>query len=263
MICMAFADLLGATFWFADVMHSICPPWMILNLYGYQSAQMWSSLIGAYLVLKFSQKYLPPEFVFHIIAWGVPFIPQAIILSKHMYKEFAPPQGCWLEFGQAEMLVVAIPQVVTVFLNSAFLAIIFMNTRKSNPRWGFRNRDKSLFYIQVCCLVTTFASILQSIPHAPQIVYNVSYVLGASQGLFNTLSMRHRMIFRFFSWTNQMSTGLLHQQLYNATNNRFSAIVAVYESKYGTKPDPADVAPLLSKPFPASSYHAIKASEIN
>ena len=49
MMSMAFADLVGATFWFADIMHSMCPWWMILNLYGYQAAQMWSCVIGILL----------------------------------------------------------------------------------------------------------------------------------------------------------------------------------------------------------------------
>jgi len=147
MLSMAAADLIGATFWFADTMHSVCPLWMVLNLYGYQAAQAWSCVIGAYLIFKFSERKMPPEYIFHMIAWGIPFIPQAFILGKKLYSDYPPPQGCWLEFGRTEMLVVAIPQAVSVVLNVFFMGVICFrrNTSKSS-RWGFRNRDKSLFF---------------------------------------------------------------------------------------------------------------------
>jgi len=257
MICMAFADFVGATFWFADIMYSVCPAFLILNIYGYQSAQMWSSLIGAYLVLKFSEMRLPPEIVFHIIAWGFPCISLSIILSQSLYYPFDPPQGCWLPFGETEMLVLAVPQVFIVVVNLIFVGIIFLKTRQyTKSRWGFRNRDKSLLYIQICCIVTTFSSILQSLPNAPELVYSVSFVLGASQGFINTLSMRQRMVFRFFSWTHRVP-GLLHQQA-NKTKDRIYA-VAVKERR-----ESSDVAPssaLLAKPF--GTYKTIPASEIN
>jgi len=211
MMSMAVADLLGASFWFADIMYSICPYFMLINLYGYQSAQMWSCVIGAYLVLKFSQRTLPNELAFHIIAWGFPIISQVIIITRRLYREFPPPQGCWLEFGQMEMLVVAIPQGITVLLNSAFLAIIFIHQGSTYTRWGFRNRDKSLLYIQICCLLTTFAAVLQSIPAAPEIVYQISFILGASQGLFNALSMRQRFVLKFLLFGTKRISGLLHQ----------------------------------------------------
>eukprot|EP00026_Physarum_polycephalum_P010166 Phypoly_transcript_10318.p1 GENE.Phypoly_transcript_10318~~Phypoly_transcript_10318.p1 ORF type:complete len:302 (+),score=47.61 Phypoly_transcript_10318:185-1090(+) len=203
MFSMALADLLGASFWFLDMLHSICPLNVVLNLYGYQSAQLWSCIMGAYLILKFSDKRIPPEFIFHIIAWGLPFIPQAFILSMELYHSYQPPQGCWIQFGMVEMAVVAIPQLLTVILNSLFIGFICFSRRKaSTANWGFRNRDQSLFLIQIWCFFTAFSSVLQSIPNAPSYIYNISYILGASQGFFHTLAMRQTMVLRFFTWTN-------------------------------------------------------------
>jgi len=251
MISMACADLLGATFWLADIMHSVCPEWMLINLYGYQAAQCWSCVIGIHLSLKFSQRKLPPEILFHAIAWIVPFIPQAIIISQKMYKDFPPPQGCWLEFGQAEMLVVAIPQGITVVVSSVCLGIIFIHRGTKYRRWGFQERDTSLLLIQICCLITTFASILQSIPNAPSTIYNISYILGASQGLFNALSMRQRMVLKFIGAGKQRLSGMLHR---TPVNNIVYAPIPDQLQEEGLS------ASLLAK---KSGPYNVQASEIN
>jgi len=203
MFSMAMADLLGATFWFIDMLHSMCPLNLVLNLYGYQAGQLWSCIMGLYLILKFSGRRIPPEFIFHLAAWGLPFIPQGFILALQLYSAHPPPQGCWIAFGNTELVVVAIPQLITVVLNLFFIGFICFYRRKdASSRWGFRTRDQSLFFIQIWCFVTAFASILQSVPNAPSIVYDISYVLGAAQGLFNSLAMRQTMVLRFFTWTN-------------------------------------------------------------
>jgi len=259
MISMALADFVGATFWFADIMYSICPTWMVLNLYGYQAAQTWSCAIGAYLLLKFSGKRMPPEIVFHLVAWGTPIISQVIILGGKMYREFPPPQGCWLEFGQAEMLVVAIPQAVTVLINTIFLGLMFF--RSTRDGYQLRNRDRSLVYIEICCLFTTFASVLQSVPDAPPIIYQMSFLFGASQGWLNALSMRQSAFFRILTWTNQRLSAQVIQQ-----SQRIIKVARDMKDrkKEDAKELEAGVAPstaLLIKPF--GTYHAIPKSEIN
>jgi len=264
MMCMAAADFVGAFFWFADVVHSVCPEWMVLNLYGYQAAQMWSCMIGVYLVLKFSERHLPPEILFHMIGWGVPILPQAIIIYNHMYRENPPPQGCWLEFGEAEMIVVAIPQAVTVVLNSILLTTMFLRSRnKRFPRMGFRNRERSLLYIQISCLITTFAGVLQSIPDAPQVIYDISFVLGASQGFINVLSMRQHMVFRFFRETRS----LLHRRSSSATASASAIVVTsrvparVVVTTNSNMDDNTPETPILKTTF--GSYQSLPSSEIN
>ena len=40
---------------------------------------------------------MPNEILFHVIGWGTPLIPQAVILTLGLYKEYPPPQG-YVEF---------------------------------------------------------------------------------------------------------------------------------------------------------------------
>jgi hypothetical protein len=199
LFCLAFSDLIGAVVWFADIMfpYTLCPYSGALNMFGYQSAQFWTCIIGAYLIITCSAKQPPPEILFYAIAWGLPLIIQIILVTQNLYSEHPAPHGCWVAYGSTTILVfVTIPQLAAVVLNWVFLGTIIYKMRISAKRWGLQSRDRGLFFVMICFLLTTVSAILESVPNG-DVVYIVAVCFGALQGFFNSIAMKQKAILQF------------------------------------------------------------------
>jgi hypothetical protein len=199
LFCLALSDFIGATVWFVDTLipDVLCPWIASANMFGYQSAEIWTCIIGAYLIITCSAKQPPPEIIFYLVAWGLPIISQVVILSLNLIHEYPPPQGCWVDYGHTLMFAVTIPQLICVVLNAMFLGTIIYKMRISAKRWGLRSRDKGLFFVQICFMLTTIGSILESVPNARHEVYAVAVCFGALQGFFNSLAMKQKALLQF------------------------------------------------------------------
>jgi len=59
LFCLALSDLVGAVTWFLDINLPgvLCPYSGVLNMFGYQAAQLWTCIIGAYLIITCSAKH--------------------------------------------------------------------------------------------------------------------------------------------------------------------------------------------------------------
>lgn len=201
LFCLSLSDLIGAVVWFLDIIIPglLCPYAGMLNLWGYQSAQFWTCVIGAYLIITCSAKLPPNELVFYVIAWGIPTVIQVIMVCLHLYKVHPAPQGCWVEYGTVVIAFVTFPQILSAVLNLLFLGTIVYKMRISAKRWGLQSRDRGLFFVMICFLLTTVSAFLESIPHGNNtyIIYTIAECFGALQGFINSIAMKQKSILQF------------------------------------------------------------------
>jgi len=139
----------------------------------------------------------PSEFIFYLVAYGIPAMLQVVLLSMRLYRVYPAPQSCWVEYGTFQIAFASGPELVAVAINSICLFAMVYKMRLSAKRWGIKSQHKGLFLVQICFLLTTVGAILECVPNGGKTIYTVAVCFGALQGFFNSLAMKQKALLQF------------------------------------------------------------------
>jgi len=163
---LSLSDFAGSVAWFAMLWKSSnCLAPGAIFLYGYQAAAFWTCSMGFNLWLASTMRKTKPEWIYHLISWGVPLAWVVVLFAGNWWYPIPPNVGCWMLLGFAFINYIA-PQLLCFIWNLVFLSMIIYQLKKQSNLWGDNLGERAwhsrnLFFIQLCFLCYTTGIVMQ------------------------------------------------------------------------------------------------------